>query len=87
MPKSLHAALSRGAEDEAISINTYIVNLLSERHIERKLLIKVEAIENFLEQTDSRRMPDIISTSQATNKIEENNNKYKSKKRKKLLTV
>ncbi len=82
MPKSLHESLSNGAEDEGISLNTYIVTLLSERHIEKKLLIKVEAIENFLEETNSRGMPDLISTSQATHKVEENNKKYKSKKRK-----
>jgi len=42
MPKSLHAALSNEAEDENISLNTYIVTLLSERHIEKKLLNKLE---------------------------------------------
>ena len=36
MPKSLHAALSAEAENEEISLNTYIVTLLSERHIEKK---------------------------------------------------
>ena len=38
MPKSLHAALSYGAESENVSLNNYIVSLLSERHMERKLL-------------------------------------------------
>jgi hypothetical protein len=32
MPKSLHATLSNEAEGENISLNTYIVTLLSERH-------------------------------------------------------
>jgi len=35
MPKSLHAALSNEAEEESISLNTYIVTLLSDRHIEK----------------------------------------------------
>lgn len=83
MPKSLHAALSNGAEDEGISLNTYIVALLSERHIERKLLNKIESIENFLEATNSKRIPDFISNSQPTHKIEENNKKYTRKKQKK----
>ncbi len=80
MPKSLHAALSNGAEDEGISLNTYIVTLLSERHIGKKLLKKIEAIENFLEPTNSKRIPDFISNSQPTHKIEENNEKYRNKK-------
>ena len=82
MPKNLHASLSNEAEDEGISLNTYIVTLLSERHIEKKLLIKIEAIENFLEESNSCGMPDLISTSHPTHKIEENHKKYKSKKRK-----
>ena len=35
MPKSLHAALSQEAENENISLNTYIVMLLSERRTEK----------------------------------------------------
>jgi predicted RNase H-like HicB family nuclease len=42
MPKSLHASLSNEAEHENISLNTYIVSLLSERHIERNLLNKIQ---------------------------------------------
>ncbi|MCJ7681532.1 MAG: toxin-antitoxin system HicB family antitoxin, partial [Candidatus Aminicenantes bacterium] len=38
MPKSLHAALSQEAEDNNVSLNTYLVALLSERHMEKKLL-------------------------------------------------
>ena len=73
MPKSLHLTLSNGAEDECISLNTYIVTLLSERHIEKKLLSKIESIEIFLEATNAKRIPDYISSSQPTHKIEENN--------------
>lgn len=32
LPKSLHAALSNQARDEGVSLNTYIVQLLSERN-------------------------------------------------------
>lgn len=83
MPKSLHTALSNEAEDEGISLNTYIVALLSERHFGRKLLNKIESIENFLEATNSKRIPDFISNSQPTHKIEENNKTYNRKKQKK----
>jgi predicted HicB family RNase H-like nuclease len=72
MPKSLHAALSNKAEDENISLNTYIVMLLSERHIEKKLLNKIEG-----------KIPTFHNSSQITHKVEENVKKYRSKKRKK----
>lgn len=81
MPKSLHAALSNGAEDEGISLNTYIVTLLSERHIEKKLLNKIEALENLLDATNSKGISTFLNSSQPTHKIEENNKKYKSKKK------
>jgi hypothetical protein len=42
------------AEREGVSLNTHIVNLLSERHIEKKLLNKIDAIENFLAQQGPR---------------------------------
>ena len=71
MPKSLHAALSNEAESENISLNTYIVSLLSERHVERNLLNKIEGtISGF----DNR--------PQTTYKVGENAMKYKGKKRK-----
>ena len=70
MPKSLHAALSSEAESENISLNTYIVSLLSERHIERKLL---NDIEGTISSFDDR--------SQTTYKVGESGTKYKSKKR------
>jgi len=68
MPKSLHAALSNEAEDENISLNTYIVMLLSERHIEKKLLNKLaEKISTF------------NNSPQPIYKVEENEKKYRSK--------
>jgi predicted HicB family RNase H-like nuclease len=83
MPKSLHAALSNEAEDESISLNTYIVTLLSERRIEKKLLNKIEALENSLEATNSEKISTFNNSSQTTHKVEENDKKYRSKKRKK----
>jgi len=71
MPKSLHAALSKEAESENISLNTYIVSLLSERHIERKL-------QNMIEDTFSS----FDTRSQTAYKVGENGMKYKIKKRK-----
>ena len=83
MPRSLHAALSHEAEDENISLNTYIITLLSERHIEKKLLNKIDAIENLIETTDSEKIPTFQNRSQTAYKVEENKKKYRSKKRRK----
>lgn len=83
MPKSLHSALSIGAESEGVSLNTYIVTLLSERHIEKKLLKKIEAMKSSLEAKNSRGISDFIKTSQPAHKIEENIKKYRRKKTKK----
>lgn len=66
MPKSLHAALSYEAESENISLNTYIVSLLSERHTERKLLNKIEGT-----------FSSFANRSQSTYKVGENGVKYK----------
>jgi len=40
MPKSLHADLSQAAENEGVSLNTYLVSLLAREHIKRDLLYK-----------------------------------------------
>ena len=72
MPKSLHAALSYGAESENVSLNTYIVSLLSERHMERKLL---NEIEDSFSSLDDR--------AKTTYKIGEKEKKYRSKMDKK----
>ena len=81
MPRSLHAVLSHEAEDENISLNTYIITLLSERHIEKKLLNKIAAIENLIETTDSEKISTFQNRSQTAYKVEENKKKYRSKKR------
>lgn len=38
MPKSLHAKLSIAAQSEGVSLNTYLVSLLSERHAHKEAL-------------------------------------------------
>jgi predicted RNase H-like HicB family nuclease len=81
MPRSLHAVLSHEAEDENISLNTYIITLLSERHIEKKLLNKIAAIENLIETTDSEKIPTFQNRLQTVYDVEENEKKYRSKKR------
>jgi len=83
MPKSLHAVLSSEAEAENISLNTYIVTLLSERHIEKKLLNKIEVLENLIQTTDSKEYSSVDAGLQSTYKVKESQKTYKSKKRKK----
>lgn len=83
MPKSLHAALSNGAEDEGVSLNTYMVTLLSERHMEKKLWKKASAIEEMLKATNSSGVSDVYNSARPIRKIEENMKKYRSKKPKK----
>ena len=83
MPKSLHASLSREAEDESISLNTYIVTLLSERHIEKKFLNKIEALESLFDPTNPEKISSFKNRSQVTYKVEEDDKKYRNKKRKK----
>ena len=80
MPKSLHASLSYEAERENVSLNTYIVSLLSERHMVRQMLNKIDGLKDnfkalFSEKTsekDRRHM-----TTQSAHRIEENPKKYK----------
>jgi len=80
MPKSLHAVLSSEAEEENISLNTYIVTLLSERHIEKKLLNKIEALENLIGATKSQEISSLDNRLQTAYKIEETKKKYRRKK-------
>jgi antitoxin HicB len=37
LPKSLHRKLAKAAKEEGVSLNTYIINLLSERNAKREL--------------------------------------------------
>jgi len=70
-PKSLHSALSNEAEREGVSLNTLIVALLSERHVAKKLLNKIEYIESVIDPTRSRVTPEYMRSSQPSHKIEE----------------
>jgi predicted RNase H-like HicB family nuclease len=81
MPKSLHAALACGAANDGVSLNTYIITLLSEGRIEKELLKKVKYIEKMLEVMNSREMADPYDTSKPTHKIGESNKRYRSKKK------
>jgi predicted RNase H-like HicB family nuclease len=45
LPKSLHASLSREAKIEGVSLNSYIVYLLSERNIGRRVERKIDELQ------------------------------------------
>ena len=45
LPKSLHASLSRDAKLEGVSLNTYIINLLSERTISQRVEKKIDQLK------------------------------------------
>lgn len=83
MPKSLHLDLSNKAKDEGVSLNTYIVTLLSERHIGRNLLKEVAALKRNLEIMNSRIMTNTYKANYSLQKIEERVDKYRAKKNKK----
>jgi len=83
MPKSLHAALSNEAKGEGVSLNTFIVTLLSERHIGEQLSRKIEAIEKILGVTNSRIVVDAHDTIQPIRRIEESIGGYRDRKTKK----
>jgi predicted HicB family RNase H-like nuclease len=52
LPRMLHATLVREAEAEGISLNTYILYLLSERHAQQQTLKQVEtAYSSHLSET------------------------------------
>lgn len=48
LPKSLHAALSQEALKEGVSLNSYIVYLLSERHVSKKLEKELTDLKNLV---------------------------------------
>jgi len=81
MPKSLHADLSNRAKDEGVSLNTYIVTLLSDRHTGRNMLKEVAALKRKLEIMNSRIMNSTYNASHPIHKIEERRDKYRGKKK------
>lgn len=50
LPKSLHASLSQEAKSQGVSLNTYLVALLSERHVISQMKAEIESIKNILYQ-------------------------------------
>ena len=48
LPKSLHATLSQEALKEGVSLNSYIVHLLSGRHVSRKLEKELTDLKNLV---------------------------------------
>lgn len=48
LPKSLHATLSQEAGREGISLNSYIVHLLSERHVSKHLSQELTDLKNLV---------------------------------------
>lgn len=48
LPKTLHESLSIEAQNEGVSLNSYISNLLSARHISHKLDARLEMVEGSL---------------------------------------
>jgi len=70
-------------EHEGISLNTYIITLLSEKHVERKILKEVVALKRMLEIMNTQIMSGTYNASHYIHKIEERIDKYRGKKNKK----
>ena len=81
MSKSLHAALSNGAEEEGVSLNTYMVTLLSERHMEQKLMKKFSDLEKMFESINPSVESDDYSSNRQIGRIEEKMKRYRNKKK------
>jgi len=82
MPKSLHAALSSSAENEGVSLNTYIITLLSERRIERELMNKALKLETMLEIINFSILSNSQEKSNTVYKIKDSVKKYREKNKK-----
>jgi predicted RNase H-like HicB family nuclease len=54
LPKSLHAELSQGAQSEEVSLNTYLVSLLTREHTKRDMLRGVRTIGQAQSVADKR---------------------------------
>lgn len=48
LPKSLHATLNKEAQKEGVSLNTYLVSLLSERHVSTQLEKELTDLKNIV---------------------------------------
>ncbi|MCJ7578993.1 MAG: type II toxin-antitoxin system HicB family antitoxin [Candidatus Aminicenantes bacterium] len=81
MSKRLHAVLSSEAEEEGVSLNTYMVTLLSERHIEQNLLKKFSDLEKMLKSINFSVESDDYSSSRQIGSVEEKMKRYRCKKK------
>jgi|WetSurMetagenome_2_1015567.scaffolds.fasta_scaffold16780_4 predicted RNase H-like HicB family nuclease len=77
LPKGLHAKLSAAAENQGISLNTYLVSLLSEEHSKQEIIKtlkelileerqKLLSVHNILNTGSNRIYPSIESVTFAT---------------------
>jgi predicted RNase H-like HicB family nuclease len=80
MPKSLHASLSIEAESEGVSLNTYLVTLLSGGHLARMLLKKNNIQESSFDKTRSGGTSGYIDSVRSSQGIEEARKKYQKKR-------
>lgn len=46
LPKSLHQSLTSEAKREGVSLNTYVIQLLSQRNLVKKLELRITALED-----------------------------------------
>lgn len=60
MPKSLHSELAHAAKNEGVSLNTYIITLLSKKAVEEELSCTILRLENMFKSISS----DIVSSAQ-----------------------
>lgn len=74
LPKNLHRELSQQAHNENVSLNTYIVKLLSERNIIQRIFEDIETIKCFQENVMMAplKKEDIASTNRNCNVLETN---------------
>ena len=80
MPKSLHALLAWNAENNNVSLNTYIVTLLSERRVEKELLHRIVEIEKKLEIIAiSQKDDEIFQKEHSIAQVKANQRKYPKK--------
>lgn len=48
LPKSLHAKLNQEAQKEGVSLNTYIISLLSERHVSQQIEKELSGLKDLV---------------------------------------
>ena len=79
MPRGLHAALSDEAEWEGVSLNTYLVSLLSERHSAKILMNKINNLEIVFDKEKSSFVQGYGDTPKRAHGIDEAVKKYRKK--------